>query len=251
MHSSLIGLGQLDGGINAITEAFLEVLPEGLLVIPSFTYSWCKKEPFDPRKTECPPDIGVYGRHALGDNRFVRSCDPNFAVAALRSGKNDKLIKRVLNIGKSCFGKKSVFDHMHQMARELNGYVLLLGGAHSDSVFRSTFIHYVEEKAKVPSRYLKKFYNPLDPRDYVEQLVRFISLEEYQQVNGTTLCPYRLPIKSDYARIGEDLIKEKIVIIRPYGYSQSRMVPINEFCDFLNDKFIQNPDYCVALESIR
>ena len=60
------------------------------------------------------------------------------------------MISQIFDISRSCFGKKSVFDHMYQMAQGRNGYIMLPGGAHSDVVFRTTFIHYVEEKSGCP-----------------------------------------------------------------------------------------------------
>ncbi len=246
MHSGVIGLGRLDGGFDTITEAFTEVLSEGLLVIPSFTYSWCKKEPFDPVTTECPKEVGSYAQAAWKDQRFARSKDPNFAVAALKNDFNQGMIEQMFDIGSSCFGKRSVFDHMCKIAQERRGYVLLLGGAHSDAVFRTTFIHYVEEKMGVPSRYLKKFYNPADQNEYVEQLCRFISAEEYRAVTGKTQSHYSFPIASDYALLGEDLVRAKLLTRKPFGYSESRMVRIREFCDFIEQKLRQYPDYFVG-----
>ena len=247
MHSGVIGLGRLDGGFDTITEAFAEVLSEGLLVIPSFTYSWCKNEPFDPAATECPKEVGSYAQAAWKDQRFVRSKDPNFAVAALKNQFNQSLIEQMLDIGSSCFGKRSVFDHMYKIAKRRNGHVLLLGGAHSDAVFRTTFIHYVEESVGVPSRYLKRFHDPANHHKYVEQLCRFISLEEYQAVTGKTKCHYSLPIISDYSLLGEDLIKENLIIRKPFGYSETRTVPLKAFCDFIEGRLKQNPDYFVNI----
>lgn len=247
MHSGVIGLGRLDGGFNMITEAFAEVLSEGLLVIPSFTYSWCKKELFDPATTECPKEVGSYAQAAWKDWRFVRSQDPNFAVAALKNDFNQGMIEQMLDIGSSCFGKKSVFDYMYKITQERRGYVLLLGGAHSDAVFRTTFIHYIEERVSVPSRYLKKFYNPADKNEYVKQLCRFISAEEYQAVTGKTQSHYSFPIVSDYSLLGEDIIKANLVIQKPFGYSESRMVQIREFCDFIDAKLRRYPDYFVGV----
>ncbi len=247
MHSGVIGLGRLEGGFDVITEAFAEVLSEGLLVIPSFTYSWCKSEPFDPAVTECPKEVGSYAQAAWKDQRFARSRDPNFAVAALKNQFNQPLIEQMLDIGSSCFGKRSVFDHMYKIVKRRNGHVLLLGGAHSDAVFRTTFIHYVEENVGVPSRYLKKFHDPADHHKYVEQLCRFISLEEYQAVTGKTKCHYSLPIISDYSLLGEDLIKENLIIRKPFGYSETRMVPLKAFCDFIEGRLKQNPDYFVNI----
>lgn len=247
MHSGLIGLGQQENGLDTITEAFQNVLSEGLLVIPSFTYSWCREKPFDPLTSECPNEVGAYSQNVWKDKRFTRSCDPNFSVGALKNHHNEKMITRIFDIGKSCFGKKSVFDHMYQLAQERDGYIMLLGGAHSDAIFRCTFIHYVEEMVGIPSRYLKKFYNPENHYEYVEQLVRYLSEEEYEKVNGKKNGRYTFPIKSDYTFLGKDLLENNLLTQKSFGYSQTRMVSMKTFCDFLRKQLRQMPDYCVSI----
>jgi aminoglycoside 3-N-acetyltransferase len=107
MHSGIVGLGKLENGMDTITEVFEEVLPEGLLVIPSFTYSWCKGEAYDPATTECPNEVGSYSQNVWKDKRFVRSRDPNFAVAALKNKRNQRFIETIFGIGNSCFGKNA------------------------------------------------------------------------------------------------------------------------------------------------
>jgi aminoglycoside N3'-acetyltransferase len=245
MHSGLVELGRLEKGLETITEAFSEVLSEGLLVIPSFTYSWCHGTAYDPNVTECPNEVGTYSKNAWKSGQFARSGNPNFAVAALKNNKNQGLIKRMFDNGRSCFGENSVFDLMYRFTAERGGYILLLGGAHNDFVFRCAFIHYVEEKVKVPSRYLKKFYNPDQSGEYVEQLCRYMSREEYESVNGSLETDYRFPIVSDYTRLGEDLIKSSFFVRKPFGYGASRMVSLRTFCDFLKEKLTVNADYCV------
>ena len=251
MHSGIVGLGRLENGLDTITEAFEEVLKEGLLVIPSFTYSWCKGETYDPRTTECPNEVGSYSQHAWKDKRFVRSGDPNFSVAALKNERNQGLIEEIFDIGISCFGKNSVYDHMYRVCSERHGHILLFGGAHSDFLFRCAFIHYVEEKVCVPSRFLKKFYNPQDRREYVQQLCRFLSKQEYAEVTGMESGDYSFPIISDYTALGTDLVKSGFFIKKPFGYSTSRMVPIRDFCDFLEFKLTEFPDYCVKSQSVK
>ncbi len=245
MHSGLVELGRLEKGLETITEAFSEVLSAGLLVIPSFTYSWCNGTAYDPKVTECPNGVGAYSKNVWKSGEFVRSGNPNFAVAALKNDKNAGLIEQMFDNGRFCFGKNSVFDHMYRFTAQRDGYILLLGGAHNDFVFRCTFIHYVEEKVKVPSRYLKKFYNPDQSGAYVEQLCRFISEEEYESVNGGLKSDYGFPIEQDYTRLGEDLLASGFFVRKPFGYGASRTVPLRAFCDFLEEKFITNPDYCV------
>ncbi|MCP4265435.1 MAG: AAC(3) family N-acetyltransferase [Candidatus Brocadiaceae bacterium] len=246
MHSGITGLGQLEGGSDTITEAFLEVLSEGLLVIPTFTYSWCKGVPYDLLETEClPEEVGSYSQNAWKDTRFVRSSNPNFSVAALKNRHNLSMIKRVFDIENSCFGRKSVFDHMCQLAEEIDGYILLLGGAHSDAVFRTVFVHYVEEKVGVPSRYLKRFYSPDNSNAYVDQLARFQTEKEYIAVTGGNTNKYSFPIVSDYSLLGSDLTKEGIISQKVFGYSETRMVEIKTFCNFLEEKLSKFPNYLI------
>jgi len=245
MHSGITGLGRLEQGLETITAAWQEVLPEGLLVIPTFTYSWCEGKPFDPLVSECPASVGSYSQHVWKDPRFVRSSDPNFSVAALKNALNGKIIEKMFKTGRSCFGTNSVFDHMVQLALDRDAYIMLLGGAHSDCVFRTTFIHHVEEKVGVPNRYLKKFYHPENKNDYVEQLVRFFSFEEYRQATGREDAAYDFPIRPDYALLGEDLIKDHLVVSKPLAYSRTRMVPLRAFCDYVERKLKDIPDYFV------
>ena len=77
LHSAIVGLGVIEGGVETITEAFSRILPSGALVIPSFTYSWCNSEVYDPSTSECPL-MGGYGKVAWKDERFKRNSNPNF-----------------------------------------------------------------------------------------------------------------------------------------------------------------------------
>ena len=123
------------------------------------------------------------------------------------------------------------------------GQMVLLGGAHNDVVFRSTFLHYVEEKIAVPYRYLKVFKNPQNSKETVNQLVRFISKDEYNKVNGNKPLTYSFPIKERYSKLGEDLIKNKMILQSPFGYSTTRTVSILTLCDWLENKLKQEPEY--------
>jgi len=242
LHSGMIGLGLVEGGIATITEAFNEVLSEGTLVIPTFSYSWCQKESYDRLTTKCP-DMGGYAKDAWKDERFIRNENPNFSVSALRNEHNENFIQKLFDNEMTCFGAKSVFGKMYELAKENDGHVILLGGAHNDVVFRSTFVHFVEEKKNAPYRYVKRFSNPEDSNQEVEQLVRFLSEEEYAKVRGTDNGKYKFPIDAIYKTLGEELQSNNLITIKPFGYSQSRMVHIRKFCDFLTEKMEKDPDY--------
>ena len=244
LHSGMVGLGLIQDGVNTITEAFSRILPKGALVIPSFTYSWCNGNVYDSSTTECP-DMGGYGKVAWKDKRFKRNSNPNFAIAVMDQTP-DKLVENALLLDETkwtCFGDGSVFDQMYRLSAEMPGQVILLGGAHNNVVFRSTFLHYVEEKVAVPYRYHKAFKNPQNSKETVDQLVRFMSKDEYKNINGDKCSTYSFPIEEKYLKLGEDLIKNKMILQSSFGYSMTRAVSILKFCNWLEDKLKQEPDY--------
>jgi aminoglycoside 3-N-acetyltransferase len=244
LHSGILGLGIIKGGIDTITEAFSKVLPQGALVIPSFTYSWCNSEVFDPLISECP-DMGAYGKIAWKDKRFKRNSNPNFSISVMDQ-TSDKRVEKALLLDETkntCFGDGSVFDHMYRLSQDLPGKIVLLGGAHNDVVFRSTFLHYIEEKIAVPYRYKKVFENPQNSEESVVQLVRFMSKDEYHEVNGDSALNFSFPIKERYLKLGEDLIKNKMLFQTPFGYSATKAISIVTLCDWLENKLKKDPGY--------
>jgi len=245
LHSGVIGMGVVKGGVETITNAFEKVLASGALVIPTFTYSWCKGEPFDPKRSECP-DVGAYAEKAWQDDRFVRNNNPNFSVAVMDNTDNEEVKNKICDIStrSTCFGKGSVFEKMWQMSIYRPSYILLIGGAHDDVVFRTTFLHMVEEKVGIPYRYNKYFYNPEEKDDRVDQYVRYLSKEEYQSQNDK-LPPtnFEFPIISKYNKLGHDVQNDGLLVKKKFAYSQSRMVPINRFCTWLMSKLEKEPNY--------
>jgi aminoglycoside N3'-acetyltransferase len=245
LHSGIVGLGIIQGGVETITEAFSRILPEGALVIPSFTYSWCNAEVYDSSTTECP-DMGGYGKVAWKDKRFKRNSNPNFAIAIMDQTP-DKRVENALLLDETkwtCFGDGSVFDHMYRLSEEMPGQIVLLGGAHNDVVFRSTFLHFIEERIGVPYRWNKKFHNPNNTTEVVEQYVRYFSTDEY--IENIGIKPpghYDFPVSERYNLLGSDLMIEKLITINKFGYSKTRMVHIYEFCFWLEEKIKKNLEY--------
>ena len=189
--------------------------------------------------------MGTYASEAWKNEKFIRSPNPNFSVSALINSSNQKLIEYIFSspAEKSCFGEGSVFDRMYKTSEERRGHILLLGGAHNDVVFRSTFLHYVEEIMKIPYRYIKRFLDPQNKSRYVDQLVRYITEEELNSIHNESGKKYDLPVVPKYEIMGKELIESKLITIKTYGYSKSRMVHINKFCNWLKKKLSIDPDY--------
>ena len=123
--------------------AFTDVLTdEGTLVVPTFTYSFCKGEPFDPDST--PSTCGIFSEMVRKHPEAHRSNDPIFSVAAL-----GRLAEQLTSdVPAECFGSGSFWERFI----ENNGIVCNLN---LDS--GSTLVHYIEQCLSVPYRYKKLF----------------------------------------------------------------------------------------------
>jgi aminoglycoside 3-N-acetyltransferase len=149
-HSNIGFFGQLIGAKTSaeygasFLSAFLEVIgEEGNLCIPTFTYSFCKNQPFDPLTT--PSDMGILTEYIRTRPNALRSEDANFSVAVI--GKDAMTLTQ--DAPEHSFGKNSFWNKL-----------LSYGGKICNMNFDagSTFLHFAEKDLGVPYRYDKAFY---------------------------------------------------------------------------------------------
>jgi aminoglycoside 3-N-acetyltransferase len=129
----------LDNLLSAIKES---VGSAGTVIMPAFTYSFCKGRDFDPVHSESV--VGVLSEHFRKQPEISRTNHPIFSVAVW-GGKKEQY----LDVDKDSFGEQSIFGRLRQ-----NNAKLLLFGAPFNSM---TFMHHIEQSHGVPYRYLKKF----------------------------------------------------------------------------------------------
>lgn len=123
---------------RAVLEAFQDALgPEGTLVVPTFSYSFCRAQPFDPART--PSTCGMFTEFLRTCPGAARSLDPIFSVAALGARARELTD----GVGEECFGEASVWRRLF----DLDGLVC---NVNLDA--GSTFLHWVERRANVPYR---------------------------------------------------------------------------------------------------
>jgi len=151
-HMNLGFFGVPEGGLSidnifkVFYTAIFEVLgSDGLLIVPTFTYSFCKGEIFDPENT--PSNMGIFAETLRKHPRSCRTFDPIFSVCLHGNIKKIFPNGNVI-ISTECFGKGSIWDLMYKNNAKICNFNL-------DSA--STFIHYVEKMLNVPYRYDKEF----------------------------------------------------------------------------------------------
>jgi aminopeptidase-like protein/aminoglycoside N3'-acetyltransferase len=148
-HSNVGYLGYPEEGqtsealFHTILGAFFDVIgAEGTLVVPTFTYSFPRQQPFDPDHS--PSTCGLFTEMLRRHPEAQRSADPIFSVAALGRWAQEL----TSDLPPECFGKDSFWDRF----RRLDGVVC---NVNFDA--GSTFVHYVERCLNVPYRYDKLF----------------------------------------------------------------------------------------------
>lgn len=147
VHTQLFNFGEFVGKkedfLNALINSFEELLGKnGTLIMPTFSYSFCKNKPFDVKNT--PSTMGVLSEHFRKMPEVARNLDPIFSFAIKGKDKED-----FLKPCTSCFDKNSVYGVLLQKV----GKILLLG----TKELGFTFTHFVEEQVGVKYRYFKEF----------------------------------------------------------------------------------------------
>jgi len=153
VHSNIGLLGVPKGGLvketifDTVFGAFTDVIgKEGTLIVPTFTFSFAKSQPYDPDAT--PSTSGMFTEMFRRLPQARRSSDPMFSVAAI--GRRAREFTDDVPI--ECFGQKSFFDRL----MKTNGAICNIGIPPG-----STFIHYVEQSLNVPYRFKKLFTGQL------------------------------------------------------------------------------------------
>jgi aminoglycoside 3-N-acetyltransferase len=148
-HSNLGFFGRPEGVFNSdqLCELFFEEImaklgDKGTLVVPTFTYSFPRKQVFDPLAS--PSSMGMFAEWVRSHPDSIRSEDPCYSVTAI-GGDASCLVKKV---PPNSFGEDSFFARFYRAG----GKVLNLNFDAG-----STFIHYVERKLDVQYRFDKTF----------------------------------------------------------------------------------------------
>jgi aminopeptidase-like protein/aminoglycoside N3'-acetyltransferase len=123
--------------------------PGGTLIVPTYTFSFCRQQPFDIARSETAggpwSESAEFLEYVRGQAGSIRSRDPIHSVVALGPGANEFLH----NLPTTCFGNDSV---QHRL-RRAGGKICMLGL----DVHEATMVHHAEAMSAVPFRYKKLF----------------------------------------------------------------------------------------------
>ena len=116
---------------------------KGEVLCPAFTYSFCKKKIFEPKKSKS--EVGLFSEIFRKRKDTFRTIHPIFSFSIYSKNNNYKDASP-----NTCFGFNSIFEKFLKK----KGKIFIFGPLFEDSC---TFLHYLEEIAKISYRYKKKF----------------------------------------------------------------------------------------------
>ncbi len=208
VHSDLRSFGKINPRISQkeYLGAFVEALTglvgkRGTIIMPTFSYSFCRGEIYDPRKT--PSTVGSLTEYFRQLPGVARTIDPIFSVAIW--GAKQKFFQAV---GHDCFGSRSIF----QKIRDTKGNFLFLG-----ETFALTYLHFIEQDFGVPYRWLKKFTGQIRLKG---GLKKFAFDYNIRPLDGT--------VNYETEKIAAFLERAAGLKKKPLGYSKVRVVGARE-----------------------
>ena len=152
VHSGLQGALRLRGDtrgqkMDTLLDGLEAAVPEGVLAMPAFTYSFCAGEDFDVQGS--PSTVGMLTEHFRGREGVRRTPEPLFSTA-IRGRLPENWEERLFAVRDvDCFGPESIFAFLH----ESNAWLLFFGVGFEFC----TFLYFVEQRLRVPYRYDKPF----------------------------------------------------------------------------------------------
>jgi len=225
LHSSLSSLGRVEGGADAVVEAFLDALgPEGTLLTPAFTEgAWTGHLALEDCREGCPREFctsqlpsheGAIPNAALRRPGRLRSCHPTHSWVAI-GARSEEVLQDHWRSPTPC-GPGNPFEKVVQ----LDGCIVTLGVG----VNTITLWHYYEDLLKVP--YLG---------------------HHHPQERHLSYCATGRRIQYEYPGLMQEVVRASgIMQFGKVGRSQSGLMRANSFRQFMATIMADDP-YCFLI----
>jgi aminoglycoside 3-N-acetyltransferase len=212
--------------LTAIIEQLAKAVGQaGTLVMPTFSYSFCKNEIFDIQDTKST--VGTLTEFFRQQSGVTRTKHPIFS-AAIRGAKQDYF----LDIGKDSFDNESIFGKLRQM----NGKIVFFGV----NLAACTYVHHIEQLYGVNYRYLKTFTGEVrcGSHSYNDSATFFVRYLD------------RI-VELDVSRLEEYLVKNNIMTSSSFGEGKVMAVNAQHLFNTTVELLDKDPYYLLSPRSAR
>lgn len=142
VHSSYKSIGDVEGGAETVIDALIEYMKDGLLVLPTHTWTDVVGDGSKFYVESSSSCVGILPELFRKRNCVVRSYHPTHSVAAIGTGA-EEFVEGSHLFDTPC-GRKSPYGKL----LDRRAQILLLGVNHRSN----TFIHGIEEWVNIPGR---------------------------------------------------------------------------------------------------
>ncbi len=218
------GVKSADGLSKLFYEAIVKIIgASGTIIVPTFTYSGCKGEDFDPAATQ--HKMGMFSNYIMNLPSSIRSLDCNFSIAAV-GGRSEYYTS---NVTENSFDENSFFGRMYLKNCKILNFNFDAG---------TTYVHFVEKKLNVPYRYDKKFSSRIKlDGDWLE-------VTSYHYV-----CDLNKPgDTADFIKLHEICVKNNVAKIVKLGKGTVLLVSSHDLYDVIEKTLIDRPRFLLKVE---
>ncbi len=199
----------------------MEAVSPGTLIFPTFSYSFCNHEDYNPKTSLSL--VGALSNAFLKRKESIRSLDPIFSIAAI--GPRAEYFTRIeKNV---CFGKGSFFGKAVKENIKIMGFGIEL-------VPVLTWLHQVEEVNKSTYRFDKIFDGNIIVGDKV------IKASQHYFVRDLAA---NFQMNSD--DISDLLRKKKVLKSVPFGNAVMEVLEAAPAFEILSEAIIRDPDFFI------
>ncbi len=236
VHTSMKGLGHVDGGASAVIDSLLQAVgPNGTVLFPTLTGSGeddvDNPPAIDLDSTPCASWVGVVPEVARQRPDAIRSVHPTHSVVAL--GANREVWTAGHHLGDSPCDSSSPYYRL----MENGGKILLLGGVTHES---NTSLHCLEEITSVP-------YHLQD--EVTIGTVRISDGTVVEVLNRLHLWRNRYHHKNltrDFSVVNQPLLQAGAQRSAPIGESMSTLIDAGGMRDVLVPLLTSDPLFLLA-----
>lgn len=193
VHSSMKAIGEVEGGADTVLDALTEAVEDGMLILPTHTWSQMSNEysVFDADSE--PACIGILPNLFRKREGVKRSLHPTHSVAAY--SKNEKFLQDYIS-GEEKFTTPCARKGCYGKLYDLNAKVLLLGVG----LNRYTYLHGVEEWFGIEERLEEEAMNLQIKLPSGELLP--ISMHKHFKPNNISVSEYYIKMEKPFLGAG-------------------------------------------------
>ncbi|GAA0405762.1 AAC(3) family N-acetyltransferase [Paenibacillus motobuensis] len=220
VHSSMKSIGEVDGGADTVLDALSEYMQEGLLVLPTHTWSYINADNPKFYVETSPSCVGILPELFRGREGVIRSYHPTHSVAALGEDAAEFVAGAEL-CDTPCHRESPWGKLLDRQAT-----IMLVGV----DLRRNTFIHGIEEWVDIPGRVT----------DSHEQL--FVVLGDGTEIPVPSRRHYGLSWSEHFWKVEKILEREGAIRKVKLGDADTWICHTVQMTDILTKMLRENPD---------